>query len=567
MSASVPSRHAVRTPLRILGALAIALSLMASVSPARAAAGKVTAKVTASLTASTVLPRSSTVLSGTVTPHASSAVVLQRYVKGAWVQVAHHTAGTTGHYSFAIRTSTTLGTSLYRVVVTATRKATGAISKTLHLRTVKTAFKVTATSRSAVASGAPVTVTGTVAHKATGFVLLQMLQHGTWKTMWTGRLSKTSGFSFSHVLAAGKYDLRVRKAATATIAAGVSKSIKVTVAAPPAAPTAAITLSGQLVSAGVYSGPVTATATTTAPANIASLTYTLDGGAAHPYTAPVVVSSVGAHTFSVTVTDALGRAATANSAWTISSTQSQNQQPGLPTAAITLTGTLSNDVYVGAVSVTLGGTNAASIAYQLDGGSTTAYTSPFSVATPGSHTVVETVTDQAGNVATATKIWSQKAAVGGSHDILVTSADQATLRMPTARLVFSTSLGQPQSGAGQAVHVTNTTANKTITINLAEHRRHQPRQLPLRSGPGDIVHPPARRLGSGQHGVPAERSDQLPARCRRQWHRHADRQQRRPDGHADLHHHRRRPAERHPPTCPASTRASRAATASRCSTR
>ena len=88
-------------------------------------------------------------------------------------------------------------------------------------------------------------MTGTVAHKATGFVLLQMLQHGTWKTMWTGRLSKTSSFSFSHVLATGKYDLRVRKAATATIAAGVSKSVKVTVAAPPAAPTAAITLSGQ----------------------------------------------------------------------------------------------------------------------------------------------------------------------------------------------------------------------------------------------------------------------------------------------------------------------------------
>src|SRR4051794_21979050 len=203
MRVSVRNRGAIRIPLRIVVALAIALSLMASVSPARAA-GKATAKITASLATSTLLPHSSTTLSGTVTPRGNGVVGLQRYVKGSWVQIAHRSAGKTGHFSFSVRTSGVLGTTIYRVVRGASQKTAALVSKTVHLRTVKTAFKVTATTRPTVGSGQHVVVTGTVAKKATGFVSLQVLGHGKWKTMWTGHLTKGSRFSFSHVLAAGK---------------------------------------------------------------------------------------------------------------------------------------------------------------------------------------------------------------------------------------------------------------------------------------------------------------------------------------------------------------------------
>jgi hypothetical protein len=557
MSVTVRSRSTLRVPLRIVAALAIALSLMASVSPARAAATKAHAKLTASLAIGTLLPHSSTTLSGTVTPRGNGVVVLQRYVNGAWVQIAHRGVSRSGHFSFPVRTSTKLGTTIYRIARGASGKTKALVSKSVHLHTVKTAFKVVAATRPAVASGAHVVVTGSVAHKATGFVSLQMLQHGAWKTMWTARLSKTSKFSFSHVLATGKYALRVRKAATATIAAGVSKTMTVTVAAPPAAPTAAVSLSGHLVTAGVYSGPVTATVTTTAPANVASLTYVLDGAAAKPYTAPVVVSTVGAHTFSVTVKDSLGRSATASSTWTISSlhgqpvpptavidlagtpstgttfigavtatiTASDAGGPGIasvmytfdstssipyagpitspnlgphtisvmvtdldgnvgtatrtwsqvskpdttkPTGSITIAGSLSNNVYVGSVSVTLSGSDSGSgvgsITYTLDGGAAIAYTEPFSVAAPGSHTVVETVTDLAGNFATTSKTWNQKAVVGGSGDLVVSSADQATLGMPNARLVFSTNQANANPVPARQFTVTNATASKTITV-------------------------------------------------------------------------------------------------------
>ena len=559
MSRSGHKASAFRVSLRVLAATATALSLMASVSPAQAAT-RATSKVSATLAPATLLPHSTAVITGKVTPRGNGAVQLERYVKGSWVKVSHKTATKTGGYFFSVKTSTTLGTSIYRVVRGSSAKATTAISKTLHLRTVKTAFQLAAATRSSVASGAPVVVTGTVAHKASGYVMLEMLSHGVWKDMYTGKLSKKSTFSFSHVLATGTYAIRVRKPASLSIASGVSKAIKVTVAAPLAAPSAAVTLSGHLVRTGVYSGPVTATISTIAPANVASLTYSLDHAAAKAYTAPVVVSSVGAHTLVATVTDGLGRTATATSTWTTSSLQAQAVLPTAvinlvgtastgtsyigavtasivaadaggpgvasvaytfdttssipyaggpiaspnlgphtisvtvtdnagnigtatrtwsqlskadttkPTGTVTLTGSLVGTSYSGAVTVTLAGqdtgSGVGSIAYTLDGAAAVPYSTPFSVAAPGSHTVVATITDLAGNVGTATKTWSQTAIVGGSTDIVVSSADQATLGMANARLVYSTNQANSNPVAAKQFTFTNTTHTAVSVTSL-----------------------------------------------------------------------------------------------------
>ena len=85
------------------------------------------------------------------------------------------------------------------------------------------------------------------------------------------------------------------------------------------APTASIALSGALVSANTYSGNVTATVTAAdenGGSGLASVTYSLDGGAATPYTVPVKVTTLGSHTLTVTAKDNAGNPGTATSTWT-----------------------------------------------------------------------------------------------------------------------------------------------------------------------------------------------------------------------------------------------------------
>ena len=136
----------------------------------------------------------------------------------------------------------------------------------------------------------------------------------------------------------------------------------------------------------------------------------LDGAAAAPYTAPVVVSSVGAHTVSVTITDGLGRTANATSSWTITTVSGR---PGAPTAVIDLAGSLSSGTaYVGPVTATItaaevGGPGVASVQYALDAGQLTPYTGGILVSALGTHTLNVTVTDTSGNIGTATRTSSQ----------------------------------------------------------------------------------------------------------------------------------------------------------------
>ncbi|MDX6230974.1 MAG: hypothetical protein QOI76_4364, partial [Frankiales bacterium] len=414
--------------------------------PAHAAGHPATSHLSATASPLTVLPHNTVTVAGTVTPRGTGVVMLQRYSAGRWVQVAHKPTSASGSYSFAIKTSATLGTSIYRVTRAASSAAKAVISKTMHVHVVKTAYKVKNVARPAVPSATPIVVTGSVSPKAKGTVRLEVLQHGAWHAIASAKLSAASTYSLSKVEPTGVYALRVRSPLTATIASGVGRTVKVTVAAP-AAPTASVTLSGTVAGAGLYSGPVTVTAHRAAAAGVKATTYVLDGATAKPYTAPVSVTAAGVHSFKVTVTDALGRTASATATWTIQGSATDTTKP---TATFTLTGNLTSpDVYSGNVGVTINAADASgikSITYAGNGGSSQTYTGPFIVAGVGPQSLVAVVTDNAGNETSITASWTQQAgadstaptaliALAGSADVnglytgdvtaTVTSADEA----------------------------------------------------------------------------------------------------------------------------------------------
>jgi hypothetical protein len=404
-------RRRFRTPGRLAAATITAVSLLAGVAPAHATSQPTTSRLSATASPLTVLTHNTVVIAGAVSPRGAGVVTLQRYSAGRWVQVSHKPVGKTGSYSFAVHTSGTAATTIYRVTRPASATAKALVSKTMHVHVVKTAYKVKAVASHAVAGGTPIVVTGSVSPKAKGTVRLEVLLHGAWHEIASAKLGTKSTYSLHQIEPTGGYALRVRSPLSSTIASGVSPSVKVTVTPPTtAAPTAAITLSGTAVGPGVYSGTVTATAKATAAAGVKSLSYVLDGAAAKPYTAPVPVSAAGSHSLTVTVTDLAGRLASATANWTI--TPKQVDTP-LPSATIALAGSLgAGGVYTSSVTATVTATATAlsplkSVTYALDGGAQTTYTQPLVVSSTGTHTLIVTVTDLLGRVGSASATWQQ----------------------------------------------------------------------------------------------------------------------------------------------------------------
>src|ERR1019366_7703976 len=79
------------------------------------------------------------------------------------------------------------------------------------------------------------------------------------------------------------------------------------------APVTAAFLSGSQVANGWYTGPVTVTLIATdidGPSDVASTTYSIDGGPAFAYSQPFMVSGVGAHTIQFGSTDQAGNVET-----------------------------------------------------------------------------------------------------------------------------------------------------------------------------------------------------------------------------------------------------------------
>ncbi|MDX6212851.1 MAG: hypothetical protein QOF82_1938, partial [Frankiales bacterium] len=87
------------------------------------------------------------------------------------------------------------------------------------------------------------------------------------------------------------------------------------------APVASVSLAGSL-SAGAgsaYVGAVTVSASATDNVGVTGISYTVDGGAATPYTVPFKVATVGSHTVVLTAVDAAGNAGTTSTTFSLAS--------------------------------------------------------------------------------------------------------------------------------------------------------------------------------------------------------------------------------------------------------
>ena len=163
-------------------------------------------------------------------------------------------------------------------------------------------------------------------------------------------------------------------------------------------PTVASTVSGSRDTAGNYIGTATVTITATdAGSGVARIEYNVDGGAFATYTAPVVVSTVGAHMVHFRATDVAGNTSAEQMAsFTVVAPPVPDTTP--PTTSATVRTEADGSVVVTATA-TDAGSGVASIEYALDSGAWTAYTSAVSVRAPGAHTLRYRATDVAGNVA------------------------------------------------------------------------------------------------------------------------------------------------------------------------
>jgi plastocyanin len=167
----------------------------------------------------------------------------------------------------------------------------------------------------------------------------------------------------------------------------------------PPAVTAAV--AGARDSSGNYIESATVTLSATdAGSGVASVEYQLDGGTWTAYAAPVVVSAVGTHMLHYRATDVAGNTSEEGMEhFTIVEGQGDTTPPTV-TAAISGQQDSSGN-YVDVATVKLTATDAdsavASVEYQLDGGTWTAYTAPVAVTGAGEHMVHFRATDEAGN--------------------------------------------------------------------------------------------------------------------------------------------------------------------------
>jgi plastocyanin len=168
------------------------------------------------------------------------------------------------------------------------------------------------------------------------------------------------------------------------------------------APVASGQVAGQQDQNGAYVGSAVVTLTATdAGSGVASIEYKLDSGAFTAYSAPVQVSTLGAHTVSYRATDVAGNVSTVGTlSFTVVSGGTDTTAPSV--SAVVSGNQNSNWQYVDAAVITLSaldtGSGVGSIEYALDGGAWTVYTVPVAVDSEGAHTFKYRATDKAGNV-------------------------------------------------------------------------------------------------------------------------------------------------------------------------
>jgi photosystem II stability/assembly factor-like uncharacterized protein len=124
--------------------------------------------------------------------------------------------------------------------------------------------------------------------------------------------------------------------------------------------------------------------------------YSLNGGADTFYTGPFTVSTSGTTTVSYHSVDSIGQAETPKTATLqIDSAAPVTTISGVPASGLAL------DSVTFSLSATDGGSGVANSYYTLDGGAQTAYSTPASVTTTGTHTVAYWSVDSLGNTEVA----------------------------------------------------------------------------------------------------------------------------------------------------------------------
>ncbi len=139
-----------------------------------------------------------------------------------------------------------------------------------------------------------------------------------------------------------------------------------------------------------------------------------------------------------------------------------------PTGVITPSGTTnSSGAFVGSASVAIAGSDTGSgvknITYILDTDVSKPYNAPFTVSTTGSHTVVATITDNAGNTAQVTKTFTIAPPVTGPTTISVTGTEDY---LGLGNLVVLSTVGY-EVRPGKAVVIKNTGTSPLNITNLA----------------------------------------------------------------------------------------------------
>lgn len=164
------------------------------------------------------------------------------------------------------------------------------------------------------------------------------------------------------------------------------------------APVVASQVTGDRNAEGSYLERATVTITATdAESGVARIEYNVDGGAFTAYTAPVVVTGLGAHMVHFRATDVAGNTSTEQMAsFTVVARPAEDTTPPATSATVR---TEADGSAVVTVTATDAGSGIASIEYALDAGAWTAYTAAVTVRAAGAHTLRYRATDVAGNVA------------------------------------------------------------------------------------------------------------------------------------------------------------------------
>jgi hypothetical protein len=206
-----------------------------------------------------------------------------------------------------------------------------------------------------------------------------------------------------------------------------------------------------------------------ATSGVASRRYTVDGGAAQTYTAPVTVSGQGVHTVAYWSVDNAGN----TEATGTTTVKLDNVAPTttLTTSPATPDGT-NGWFRQTSVSLTLPATDATSgvgsTSYTVDGGATQSYAGAFAVATPGDHTITYWSTDNAGNVESVHTTHVKLDAVAPSTTLATTpSSPNGANGWFTSSVSFTLSASDATSGVANRFYKLDGGATQTYASGVA----------------------------------------------------------------------------------------------------